>query len=50
MSWVEKNRKINSRWGVGGGGGWGVGTIIQDSRVAAHALTSNDTRLSGVRF
>ena len=28
MSWVEKNRKINNRWGAEGGG-----EIIRDSRV-----------------
>ena len=44
MSWVEKIEKLTV------GGERGGGTIIQDSRVAADALTSNDTRLSGVRF
>ena len=30
MPWVEKNRKVNNRGGVGGGGG---GAIIRGSRV-----------------
>ena len=29
MPWVEKNRKVNNRGGVGGGGG---GAIIRGSR------------------